>query len=149
MHLIERSTMNCPIRNVWHAITTPELILKWNDKILSINARGRLVLNRSFDMQCKLTSDTVTCTTVPTRLEEPYVLELTHGNVVGEKTPRDLKVIERFMLSEKNNVTHLRKDIWIRNHGIPFFVVPLIWLINRTGRPTGPDRLKELCEADG
>jgi hypothetical protein len=56
--------------------------------------------------------------------------------------------IERITLEEKDGRTIVTKDVTVRNSGVPWFVVQLIWFIGRFGKPVGKDKLMEICEGD-
>jgi hypothetical protein len=59
---------------------------------------------------------------------------------------REIEVVERVKLEEKDGWTIVTKDVIVTNSGVPWFFVPLIWFITRFGKPSGKDKLKELCE---
>jgi hypothetical protein len=147
MHLIEQSEINQPARVVWKYVSTPELFMKWNEKVLSIGTRERFVLNHTFPMELNWKANKVQCVTLVTQLEAPRILELKHTSITGDKVRPGMEVLERYTLHEKNLNTRVRKDIWIKNSGVPLLLRPLIWFINRTGRRSGEDRLKALCES--
>jgi hypothetical protein len=77
------------------------------------------------------------------------VLELRHSAPSGPGIRPDLEVTERVTLEESRGRTTVTKVITITNHGIPWFVMPLIWFVTRFGARVGPDPLKSLCEGGG
>jgi hypothetical protein len=52
----------------------------------------------------------------------------------------------RVTLEESRGRTTVTKIVTVRNHGIPWFLMPLIWFVTRLGKPVGPDPLKSLLE---
>jgi uncharacterized protein YndB with AHSA1/START domain len=146
MNLRERTAIDRPAALVWHYIVTPELFQQWNDKIVAIEARGAFQLGQRFSTQYEMSRKPLQCWSQVTRLEEGHLLELRHGNCSGQGIRRDIEVVERVTLEEKDGHTIVTKDVTIRNSGVIWFVVPLIWFINRFGKPVGKDRLRELCE---
>jgi hypothetical protein len=83
---------------------------------------------------------------VAQRIEEGRLLELRHLSPVGSGLNRDLEVIERFTLGDRGAVSIVIKDVYFKNHDLPWFLVPLVWFVTRFGKPVGKDRLKEMCE---
>jgi hypothetical protein len=59
-----------------------------------------------------------------------------------------MEALERITLKERNGKTIVTKDVFIKNHGMPLILLPLIWFITRFGHPAEPDRLKVMCEKD-
>ena len=87
-----------------------------------------------------------TCST--TTASDVTVKYIRYGYCVGDKILSDLLVRERITLTPSGGRTIVVKDIEISNHGIPWFFLPLIWVLNRFGTSVGPDKLKQLCEAN-
>lgn len=148
MHLVERTELDHPIAKVWPLIVTPEAFQLWNDKVVAMDAAERFILGQSFQTRYVMNDRAMRCLTTVTALEDGRLLELQHTNCVGDKILSDLLVCERITLTESGGRTVVVKDIKITNHAIPWYFMPLIWLLNRTGKPDGPDKLKELCEAN-
>jgi uncharacterized protein YndB with AHSA1/START domain len=147
MNLRERTAIDRPAALVWRYIVTPELFQQWNDKIVAMDARGAFQPGQRFSTQYEMRRKQLQCWSQVTRLEERRQLELRHGNCSGQGIRRDIEVIERITLEEKDGRTIVTKDVTIRNSGVPWFVVPLIWFINRFGKPAQPDKLKAMCES--
>jgi uncharacterized protein YndB with AHSA1/START domain len=146
MRIRERTEIDRPAAHVWHFIITPELFLRWNDKVVESEARGAFQLGQRFHTRYQMTGKQLQCWSAVTALEEGRLLELQHGNCSGKGVHGDIKVIERITLEEKHSRTIVIKDVHMMNHGIPWFIVPIIWFITRFGKPVGKNRLKELCE---
>ena len=146
MILKERTEIDRPAAHVWRFIVTPELFLQWNDKVVEMEARGAFQLGQHFHTRYEMSRKQLQCWSQVTRLEEGRLLELQHGNCSGKGVHGDIKVVERITLEEKGDSTIVTKDVLMTNHGIPWFFIPLIWFINRFGKPVGKDKLKEMCE---
>ena len=56
MKIVERSLISAPPEKVWPFIVTPELFCRWNDKIISMEARGVFVAGQQFSTSYRLTS---------------------------------------------------------------------------------------------
>jgi uncharacterized protein YndB with AHSA1/START domain len=148
MKLRDRSEIDRPIMHVWRYIVTPELFKLWNDKIIELDARGAFLRGQSFSTRYAMSRKQILCRSTVTALEEGRLLELHHGNCSGSGIRREIDVVERITLEENKGRTIVIKVVSIRNSGIPWFLVPLIWYINRFGKPAGKDKLKEMCEGD-
>ena len=146
MRLYDRSEIARPASAVWPYIITAEHFRQWNDKIIGLEAAGHFHLGHAFHTHYRMRGRDLRCWSKVTALEPERLLELHHGNCSGKGRQRDLAVVERITLEEKSGRTIVQKVITVRNHGIPWFLLPLIWLITRFGRPVGRDKLKELCE---
>ena len=146
MKLYDRSEIDRPATHVWRYVVTPELFLRWNDKIVALEAAGPFRLGQTFHTQYRMSGREMRCWSKVTVLEPGLILELHHGNCSGQGARRGIEAIERVTLEEKDGRTIVRKEIDVRNARIPLLLRPLIWFVSRFGRPKGPDKLKELCE---
>jgi hypothetical protein len=90
----------------------------------------------------------IQCVSTVIAIEEGRLLEIRHSDCMGEKIHRDLEVTERITLEEAKGRTIVKKEVVIKNHGIPWLLMPLIWFVTRFGKPTGPDPLKMMCEGN-
>jgi hypothetical protein len=148
MVLKERTEIDRPASHVWRYIVTTELFQQWNDKVIELDARGAFQLDQRFSTRYEMSRRQVQCWSRVTALEEGRLLELRHGNCSGQGIHRDIEVTERITLKEKGGRTIVTKDVIIKNSGTPWVFVPLIWFINRLGKPVQPDKLKSMCEGD-
>lgn len=146
MRLRERAEIDRPADHVWRFVVTPELFLQWNDKVVGMEARGTFQQGQRFHTRYVMSGKQLQCWSKVTALEPERLLELQHGNCSGKGVHGDIKVIERITLEEKHGRTIMIKDVYMLNHGIPWFLVPLIWFVTRFGRPVGKDSVKEMCE---
>jgi hypothetical protein len=146
MKLRDRSEIDRPASHVWRYVITPELFRQWNDKIIELDARGAFQLGQRFSTRYEMSRKQILCRSTVTALEESRLLELRHGNCSGSGIDREFEVIERITLEEINGRTTVTKDVIVGNSGMPWFLAPLIWFINRFGKPVGKDKLKEMCE---
>jgi hypothetical protein len=89
----------------------------------------------------------IQCASLATEIQDSRVLALRHTALVGPGIPRDLLVRERITLEPHGGRTVVTKLVVIENHGVPWYLQALIWLVTRFGAPTAPDPLKLLCEA--
>ena len=60
----------------------------------------------------------------------------------------DMDIRERITLRGTGGRTIVTKVVTIENHGMPWFLIPLVWFIANFGARVGPDPLKVLCEGD-
>ena len=146
MNIRERTVIERPAAEVWPFIITPEHFIRWNDKVLSMEAEGSFRLNQPFVTHYRWGRRELQCQTLATAIEEGRMLELRHTNCIGSGIRRDMEVVERVTLQERSGRTTVTKDVIIKNHDVPWPIIPLIWCITRFGRPAGKDRLKEMCE---
>ena len=89
------------------------------------------------------------CTSIVTAIQEAKLLELRHSSPVAPGARPDLEICERVTLEQIGNRTNVTKRVLVKNHGIPWLVLPIIWLVNRFGKPTEVHPLKVMCEHDG
>lgn len=147
MKIAERSLISAPPEKVWPFIVTPELFCKWNDKIVSMEARGVFVKGQQFSTCYRLTGRSAQCLSVVSELQAPGLLELRHSMVLSASGLTGASAAERITLEEKDGGTLVTKTATIERHGIPLWLLPLIWFLTRFGKPSGEDKLKKLCEA--
>jgi len=148
MHIRERTVINRPAAAVWPYIVTPEKFQEWNEKVSSMEARGGFRLGQRFVTHYTWKNKQIQCQSVAVRLEEGRVLELRHASPIGQGLNCDLEVIERVTLEDRGARSVVTKDVYFRNHDLPWFLVPLVWFITRFGKPVGRDRLKAMCEGE-
>jgi hypothetical protein len=147
MNIRERTIIDRPAVKVWPYIVNPEYFQKWNDKIVSMEARERFQLGQPFATHYKWRQKELQCLSVAVRIEEGHLLELRHSSLVGAAGSSDIEVVEQIVLEEKNGRTVVTKNVMIKHHDIPWVLVPLIWFITRFGKPVEEDRLKIMCES--
>lgn len=132
--------------DVWPFIVTAELFRQWNEKIVDIEATGQFRQGQSFITRYRMSGREMQCLSKVIALEPGLLLELRHGNCSGKGMRRELDVVERITLSEKRGRTIVKKEVDLRNSGLPWFMIPVLWFINRFGKPVGRNKLKDLCE---
>lgn len=124
--------------------------MKWSGNISHIEARGRFSAGQIFSTHYRLSKSGGQCLSEVTALEEGRVLEFCHKAVSGwpaAPAREGMRAVERITLTESGGVTVLRKVVRVWNHGIPWFVTPLIWLLSLLGKPLKPSPLTELVRA--
>lgn len=107
---------------------------------------GEFRIGQPFTTHYRWKGKEMQCLSVVTALVPGRLLEIRHSQPVGEKLAGGLEVTERIRLTQRGGDTIVRKDIVIRHHDVPWFLLPLIWFVSWFGTPVGPDRLKALCE---
>lgn len=83
---------------------------------------------------------------VVTSIVPGRVIEICHSNFVGPKVNPAMEAVEQIELKERRDKTLVVRRIAVKNHGVPFVFIPLLWFVSRFGHPTEPDPLKLLCE---
>lgn len=147
MHVYETSVIERPAAAVWPFLVTAEKFRAWNGKIVSMDFAGRFALGGSFSTHYSMSGKQSQCLTTVTGLEENRLIELTHSNFFGQGIEPGLVVVERVTLQDKGARSIVIKDVDMPSRLMPWFLIPLIWLITRFGKRAEPDRLKEMCEA--
>ena len=135
---------------VWPFIVTPELFVKWSGNISHIEARDRFVAGQIFTTHYRLNRSGGQCLSEVTALEEGRLLELTHKAVSAGPAagPQEgLRAVERITLSGSGPATVVDKVVRVWNHGIPWYIMPLVWLLARIGRPVKPSPLQGMVLA--
>ncbi len=146
MHLRQKTIIDRPAIDVWPCIINPEYFQKWNEKIISLEVQGRFQLNHHFATRYQWGRKQVQCVSAVVQIEEGRLLELRHSGFVGSGVNPAMEVIERVTLEERGSRTVVVKNVFVENHNIPWFVVLIIELVNRIGKPVKEDSLKMLCE---
>ena len=147
MRLCQRTHIDRPAADVWPYVIRPEHFQKWNTKIRSMDATGTFQLGQPFTTHYEWKGKAVQCVSRATDIQDGRVLELRHSGLAGPGIRPDMHVTERVTLKEFAGRTTVTKVVTITNHGIPWFVMPLLWFVSQFGKPVGPDPLKSLCEA--
>lgn len=77
--------------------------------------------------------------------EAPHKLVITHVPTKSERgMPKNVKLQEIYELTEHNGVTTVRQTISIEQTGINILWRILIWIVSRTGKPTGSTYMQNL-----
>lgn len=148
MHLIERTEVDHPAAKAWPMIVSPEFFQLWNDKVISMEAKERFLLGQVFATRYRMSGRETLRLSEAASLEEGRLLEIVHSNFAGDRISPYLVVRERITLEETGGRTVIVKDVEIRNHGMHWSLVALFWLAFRFAKPAGPDKLKQLCDAN-
>ena len=152
MHLRERTVIDRPAAEVWRHVAVAESFREWNEKITSLDASGPFRLGQRFTTQHALSGRATQFTSEVVALDEGRLLELRHAHPVGQGVDPRMEVSERVTLDALDARvaggarTLVTKDVRVRHHGLPWWLLPVIWLVTRLGRPVGENRLKRMCE---
>jgi uncharacterized protein YndB with AHSA1/START domain len=146
MKIRERSVIDRPAATVWPYLVRAEHFAKWNRKIESIDATGEFRLGQPFATHYRWKNKSIQCVTIPTELQPGRLLELRHSNLTGPEIRHDMEIHERITLREVGGRSFVTKVVTLRNHGIPWFFLPIVWFVANFGARVGPDPLKVLCE---
>lgn len=150
LKLVDKSLINAPPEKIWPYLITPEKFQKWNEKLVSLEARGTFILNQPFVTHYKLSKRETQCLSTTVRIETMRLIEFKHVSTFNSAGHNELEATERVTLYPKGNQTQVIKEVWIRNTGVPWYlapiILPLIWFVNRFGKRKGEDLLKKLCE---
>lgn len=142
----ECSIIDRSVAEVWPFIVDAGHFKSWNPKVVSMDASGEFCLGQTFSTAYSMSRKHMQCLTTITALEPLRMLELHHTNCIGEKSVPGMDVLERISLKESGGKTRVRKWVRVKNHGIPWLFLPLIWFVSRFGSPAESDKLKGLCE---
>ncbi len=148
MRIVEKSKIDRPADKVWPFIIRPEYFMKWNTKIIAMDAQGEFRVGQTFITHYRMNSKEIQCSSMATAIEEGRRLELRHSNCVGKGNNPELEVHEKITLQAENGHTIVLKEVVITNHDIPCILIPIIWFVTRFGKTTEPDLLKLMCESD-
>jgi len=148
MRIVERTEIERPVMKVWSHVIKPEDFQKWNNHVVSMEARGEFHLGHPFATCYKLGKKETQCLSVVTTMIEGRLLELHHSHCVGTDYCPEMEAPERITLEERNGKTTVTKEVTIRNHGMLWILVPIIWFVTRFGHTTEPDKLKLMCESE-
>ena len=149
MRIRERTQIDRPAADVWRYVIRPEHFQKWNTKVRSMDVTDEFRLGQPFTTHYEWNGKPLQCVSRATEIRDGRVLELRHAAPSGPGIRPDLEVTERVTLEESRGRTTVIKEVTIRNHGIPWLLMPLIWFVTRLGKPAGPSPLKSLCEGGG
>ena len=148
MRIRARTVIDRPASQVWRHVIRPESFRRWNEKVSALDAVGEFRVGQPFTTHYEWRGKALQCASIATQIENERVLELRHSAVVGPGVPRDLLIRQRITLVPQGARTVVTKLVSIENHGIPWYLLALIWFVTRFGAPTAPDPLKVLCEGE-
>jgi uncharacterized protein YndB with AHSA1/START domain len=146
MRIRERSVIDRPPATVWPYIIRAESFAKWNTKISSMDATGEFRVGQPFTTHYRWNNKAIQCATVATEIQPGRLLELRHSTVTGKGIRPNMEIFELITLRGAGRGSTVTKVVTIRNHGMPWFFIPLVWFIANFGARVGPDPLKVLCE---
>lgn len=149
MTIRERSVIDRPAATVWPYIIRPESFVKWNTKLSALDATGEFRVGQPFTTRYVWNNKAIQCVTEATEIRDDRLLELRHSGLTGAGIRPDMDIRERITLHEHGGRTFVTKVVTIRNHGVPWMFVPLVWFVANFGARVGPDPLKTLCERGG
>ena len=113
-----------------------------------MEAKGKFILGQPFVTHYKMSGKEIQCLSTVTAIQEGRLLEIQHSNCIGNNINQELTVCERITLTETGGRTVVTKNIDIRNHDVPWILIPIIWFVTRFGKPAEPDKLKLICETN-
>jgi uncharacterized protein YndB with AHSA1/START domain len=149
MKIRERSVIDRPPATVWPYIIRAESFAKWNTKISSMDATGEFRVGQPFTTHYRWNNKAIQCVTVATEIQPGRLLELRHSTLTGTGIRSGMEIHERITVRGAGGGSTVTKVVTIRNHGMPWFFIPLVWLVANFGARVGPDPLKMLCESNG
>ena len=149
MKIRERYAVDRPPAAVWPYIIRPESFAQWNTKISSMDATGEFRLGQPFTTHYRWNNKAIQCATIATDIQPGRLLELRHTNLMGTGIRPDMEIHERITLRGTDRGSAVTKIVTIKNHGMPWVFIPLVWFIANFGARVGPDPLKTLCERGG
>ena len=149
MTIRERSVIDRPSAVVWPHLVRAESFAKWNTKISAMDATGEFRPGQPFTTHYRWNNKTIQCGTVATEIQPGRLLELRHSGLTGQGIRPDMEIVERITLRDAGRGSTVIKVVTLRNHGIPWFFIPLVWFIANFGARVAPDPLKVLCESGG
>ena len=107
----------------------------------------RVPLGQPFTTHYRWNNKDIQCATTATEIEPGRLSELRHSGLTGQGIRPDMEIVERIMLRGAGDRSIVTKVVTIKNHGMPWFFIPLVWFIANFGARVGPDPLKVLCES--
>ncbi len=146
IRVVERIFVKRTPDKVWPYVIVPELLQKWNNKMVETEARHEFVLGQRFMTHYQMRRRGLRCTSEVTALEPHRRLALRHFDPQGDNVRLDMEATETITLTEKKGGTLLLKEVVIRNHGTPWWIMPLVVLVTLLGKPRNPNPLKKLLE---
>jgi len=146
MKIRERYVVDRPAAKVWPYVIRPEHFAKWNTKISSMDATGEFRLGQPFTTHYLWNNKSIQCVTVATEIRAGRLLELRHSNPTGPGIRPGMEIHERITLREMAGKSYVTKVVTLRNHGMPWVLIPIVWFVANFGARVGPDPLKTLCE---
>ena len=146
MIIRERSVIDRPPATVWPYIIRAESFAKWNTKISSMGATGEFHVGQPFTTHYRWNNKPIQCVTVATEIQPGRLLELRHSGLTGQGIRPDMEIVERVTLRGEGRGSTVTKVVTLKNHGIPWLFIPLVWFVANFGARVGPDPLKVLVE---
>ncbi len=146
----DRAMIHASAEAVWEVLRNPKNMPRWNKKCLRVQEdRTSLIIGTQFSATFRLSGPANECTGEVIEFDPGRCLRIRYFGM-NRGMPGD--VVETFRLDTSNGKTRVRHDVDMTHAGLPWWIKPIIWLINQIGRKTGPgpvDGLKRLVEAGG
>jgi uncharacterized protein YndB with AHSA1/START domain len=146
MIIRERSVIDRPPATVWPYIIRAESFAKWNTKISSMEATGEFHVGQPFTTHYRWNNKPIQCVTVATEVQPGRLLELRHSGLTGQGIRPDMEIVERVTLRGEGRGSTVTKVVTLKNHGIPWLFIPLVWFVANFGARVDADPLKLLVE---
>ncbi len=144
----DRAVINATAEAIWKVLCNPQNMPRWNSKCLTLKSgQTNLMVGNQFRATFRLTGPANECTCEVMEFEPARSFRLRYFDmgrgIRGE-------VFESFRLKSDGNRTRVWHEVDLTHAGLPWWIKPVIWLINSIGRKSGPgpvDGLKRLVEA--
>lgn len=154
MKLVNKILIRRSAATVWVFLQNPENMLLWNPNVTHVSPS--VFSNPQQGYRYTITYQ-LNKNAIAPELQAEFVhfepfSKLVIRHTEGLSSPHNNRVIEEiYELSERDGGTFLTQTIRIENSGINIFLRLLIWIIQKTGKPTGKpylDTLRDIIERD-
>lgn len=144
MRLVDSIRLNAEAAAVWPLLCNPARMAQWNDKIVAVDGPDRpLRIGERFSILYHMgrRSRHSQCEVVESLPFEKFVLRT---QLIDESNPRTA-VITYELKKDGGGRLLLRQSVDFRDAGLPWLILPLMWLLHRFGSPVSPGPLQQLA----
>ena len=130
---------------IWPYISDPDLISFWNGKLVKVNCThsDSVTVGETFEAQYQMSRSGGESKVEVTRCEPPLLVEYHHRIFSRGKS---CEVTESYEIRPKGDESIVCQTINLGWGAIPWWAVPLVWLISLFGKPHGKTNMEVLAD---
>ena len=130
---------------VWPYVADPGLIPFWNEKLVKVtrSIHGTVQTGEVFEARYRMSRSGGVSRVMVTRCQPMELVEYHHAVTSFGK---QAEVVERYELTPHASGCRVRQTIELGPGTIPWWAVPIVWLLARFGRPRGMSAMEKLAE---
>ncbi|MCA9231052.1 MAG: SRPBCC family protein [Planctomycetales bacterium] len=145
----ETISVSANLDQVWPFVSDPVGQATWNEKIIDVRRKSHepLQLGEQFGITYRMSGRERDANVEVIVCNPPHEVQFRHQY---RWKSQNRYAIEKYSMQQQGNLVQVVQEIDLRDAGIPWFLRPLVWFLNRYGKPVGQttmESLKEVIEA--